>query len=454
MLGRQLYLGVAALFATAGPSSAQCDLSSIVAAAQSQMASGSFEAIVAISSERIALVTSPETPQERLNVGRVPLLELRDDTAVEVGSAELLWSSGLLDRFGEVTGGADLELVIGKSQSVLLGDEECIGVDWQATSMSSSYYALEGAELETRFTAGQVYSAVLSGRDLRDEVMPTVLLDLRRGERLSERLTELPKIQSSVVVRPFLGPLSIYEVHIPTFALRTPSETWLSDEISYLSRIEAEEWRLGRALPEFSLKHDGDSAVSAGAYFPISDVWSGEVQFSSDAGEQTHYAIERAYLWPSYEIYGSVNVGHLEAIGYGASFSGMRDFGQSQIGVSLGVGQDSERAAALFERSFGINTEAWAFIDAQSAEWNFALGVNHRPNPSMEVDFSLLRDIDDNQTEIRVGLSFLMRGARPSRVEMIVGDEPHDLTALRRNSSTLRSARRDALDASWSEVLD
>jgi hypothetical protein len=91
MLGRHLYLGVAALFATAGPSSAQCDLSGIVDLAQSQMASGSFDAIVTISSERIALVASPEAPLEPSNMGGVRLLELRDDTAVEVGSAELLW---------------------------------------------------------------------------------------------------------------------------------------------------------------------------------------------------------------------------------------------------------------------------------------------------------------------------------------------------------------------------
>ena len=454
MLGRHLYLGVAALFATAGPSSAQCDLASIVDLAQSQMASGSLDAIVTISSERIALVASPEAPLEPSNMGGVRLLELRDDTAVEVGSAELLWSSGLLERFGEVTGGADLELVIGKSQAVLLGDEECIGADWRATSTSSSYYTLEGAEQETRFTAVDVYSAVLSGRDLRDEVVPMVSLDLVRGELLSERLTELPQIQSSLVIRPFLGRLSIYEVHVPAFALRNPSETWLSDEISYLSRIEAEEWRLGRALHEFSLRHSGGGTVSAGVYFPISDTWSGEIKVSSVGREQTRYAIEKVHLWPSQEIYSSVTIGHLETIGHGISLSGAHDFGQSQVGVSLGVGQDSESAAALFERSIGIRTEAWAFIEAQSADWNFALGMNHRPNPSMEVDFSLLRDIDDNHTEIRVGLSHLMKGALTSRGAVSIGDAPHELTTLRRNLSTLRSARRNTLDAAWSEVLE
>jgi hypothetical protein len=183
-------------------------------------------------------------------------------------------------------------------------------------------------------------------------------------------------------------------------------------------------------------------------------VWSGEVHVSSDVGEQTHYAIERAYLWPSLQIYGSVTFGHFETIGHGISLSGAHDFGQSQIGVYLSVGQDIKSAAALFERSIGTNTEAWAFIKAQSADWNFAIGMNHRPNPSVEVDLSLLRDIADNHTEIRVGLSFLMKGVRPSRVEASVGDVPHDLATLRRNFSTLRSARRNTLDAAWSEVLE
>jgi hypothetical protein len=454
MGAKPLYFAAAAIFTIAGPLSAECDLSSIVASVQSQIAYGALEAIVTISSERVALVATQGMFLEPLNSGGVPILELRDDTAVEVGAAELLWSSGLLKSFVQVSGDADIELVIGERQAVLLGDGDCVGVDWQATPISSSYYTLEGTDQETRFTAGQVYSAVLSGIDLRDEVVPKMSLDLRHGERLSERLSELPTIQSSLVIRPFLGRLSIYEVHIPTYALRNTSETWLWDEISYLSRIEAEEWRLGRALPEFSLRHSGDSAVSAGVYFPISDEWSGEVQVSSDVGEQTHYAIERAYLWPSLEIYGSVNFGNFETIGHGISLSGGHDFGQSQISVALGVGQDIKSAAALFERSIGINTEAWAFIEAQSEDWNFALGMNHRPTPSMEVDFSLLRDIEDNNTEIRLGLSLLMKGDRPARVEVSVGDAPHDLTTLRRNLSTLRSARRNTLDAAWSEVLE
>jgi len=453
MGARPLYFAAAAIFTIAGPSSAECDLSSIVASVQSQIASGALEAIVTISSERVAVVAAPGMFLEPLNSGGVPILELRDDTAVEVGAAELLWSAGLLESFAEVSGDADIELVIGARQAVLLGDGDCVGVDWQATPISSSYYALEGTDQETRFTAGQVYSAVLSGIDLRDEVVPKISLDLRHGERLSDRLSELPQIQSSLVIRPFLGRLSIYEVHIPTFALRNTSETWLWDEISYLSRIEAEEWRLGRALPEFSLRHSGDSTVSAGVYFPISDVWSGEVQASSDVSEQTHYAIERAYLLPSLEIYGSVTFGHFETIGHGISLFGAHDFGQSQIGVSLGVGQDIESAAALFERSIGINTEAWAFIEAQSEDWNFAVGMNHRPTPSMEVDFSLLRDIADNNTEIRVGLSFLMKGDRPARVEVSVGDAHDGLGTLRRNASTLRTARGEKLNAVWSEVL-
>jgi hypothetical protein len=454
MLGRHLYIGVAALFATAGPSSAQCDLASIVDLAQSQMASGSLDAIVTISSERIALVASPETPLEPSNLGRVPLLELRDDTAVEVGSAELLWSSGLLERFGEVTGGVDLELVIGKSQAVLLGDEKCIGVDWQATPISSSYYAVEGTEQETRFTAGQVYSAVLAGRDLRDDIVPQISIDLRYGERLSERLTEMPQIQSSLVIRPILGRLSIYEVHIPAFALRNPSETWLSDEISYLSRIEAEEWRLGRALPEFSLKHDGDSAVSAGAYFPISDTWSGEIKVSSDGREQTRYAIEKVHLWPSQEIYSSVTIGHLDTIGNGISLSGVHDFGQSQFGLSLAAGQDSQSAAALIERSIGLNTEAWAFIEAARGDWDFVVGMSHRPNLSIEVDVSLRRDSTENRNRINLGLSFPISGNSPARIALGAGGQPNGLGTLRRNTSTLRTARKEALNDVWSEVLE
>lgn len=454
MLGRHLYFAVVILFASGGPSSAQCDLSSIVAVAQSRIASESFDAIITISGQRIALVKYPETPLEPWNMKGVPLLELRDDTTVEVGSVELLWSSGLLERFRELTEGADLELVIGKSQSVLLGDQNCIGVEWQATPISSSYYTLEDVELETRFTVGQVYSAVLSESDLRDEVVPTVSLDLRYGEHLSERLTQLPEIQSSIVVRPYLGRLSIYEIHIPTSALRTPSETWLSDEISYLSRIEAEEWRLGRALPEFSIRHADDNAVLAGAYFPISDVWSGEFQVSSKASTQTYFAIERAYLWPSREIYGSIVMGQFEDIGQGVFFNAGRDFGKSQIGISLGVAKSGSTKAAMLERSIDTNTEAWILIEAEKHDLNFMLGMKHRLNSSAGVDVSMLRNSGDEAMKIKIGFSLTTGGKNSSIISIGVGEKNKKLTMLSRNSAAIRMARKETLNKAWFNFLD
>lgn len=167
----------------------------------------------------------------------------------------------------------------------------------------------------------------------------------------------------------------------------------------------------------------------------------------------THYALESAYLRPEQEIYGSITIGRLDSVGNGVSIAAAKHFGQSQIGISVNARQHEPSFAVLFERSFGSDTKALAFIEAASADRDFVFGLNHRPNSSLEVDLSLLREFADSHTEIRLGLSFVMKGDRPARVAPSAGGAHDGLGTLRRNASTLRTARGEKLNAVWSEVL-
>jgi hypothetical protein len=62
----------------------------------------------------------------------------------------------------------------------------------------------------------------------------------------------------------------------------------------------------------------------------------------------------------------------------------------------------------------------------------------------------LLRDIEDNNTEIRLGLSLLMKGDRPACVALVAHMTAWEHCARMR--LILRTAREEKLNAVWSEV--
>jgi hypothetical protein len=427
-------IGAIILCVTLGPAGAECDLSGLLEASRVSLAKAQPSTILSIKRGRIAIVAPLNEVPQVSETGLTPLLELRGDIAVEVGTVELAEANFLSMSFQERFFDTETELVIGSDHAVLLGNEDCNGADWQARPLSTEFYFLDETESETRFTVGQIYDAVMAGIDLRDALMPTISLDLRRKDRLSETLTELSPIQSSVIIRPIMGRLSTAEVHIPTFALRAPSEFWLSDEIRHLSRIEDADWQLGRATLEANLTYSNDDIVAAGFYLPLSDRWSAEF-YSKSLNDRAFYAA-------------------LQGEGVGLAVAAGRDLGRSQVGALFGAEQNGLRAAALFERSFGLETEAWAFLETHKTDWGFVIGASHRLPSEAEFDIALSRIGAEGGPQLAVGFSLALSGSRPARLSLEIGDRAQDLRTLRRNAATIRSGRRQVVDAKWPVVLD
>ena len=447
-------IGAIILCATLGPAGAECDLSGLLEASRASLAKAQPGTILSIKRGRIALVAPLNEVPQVSETGITPLLELRGDSAVEIGTVELAEADFLSMSFEERFLDTETELVIGSDHAVLLGNEDCDGADWQARPLSTEFYFLDETESETRFAVAQIYDAVMTGIDLRDALMPAISLDLRRKDRLSETLTELSPIQSSVIIRPIMGRLSTAEVHIPTFALRAPSEFWLSDEIRHLSRIEDADWQLGRATLEANLTYSNDDIVAAGFYLPLSDRWSAEFYSKSLSDRAFYAALDRAFVWPDKGVYGRVLVERLQGEGVGLAVAAGRDLGRSQVGALFGAEQNGLRAAALFERSFGLETEAWAFVETHKTDWSFVIGASHRLPSEAEFDITLSRIGAEGSLQLAAGFSLALSGSRPARLSLEIGDRAQDLRTLRRNAATIRSGRRQVVDAKWPVVLD
>lgn len=443
---------VVAMFGTATPAvAAECDLSNIVSTARGSLANSNPAALLTITSQGMALVVGESDTRQASTRGGTRLLELRENVAVEVGVADVVNAAGLQADFAALSDGSSVELVIGSDQAILLGNMDCAGVDWQARQLSPFFYTLDAVDAETRFTAAQVYAAVLNGQDLREDLMPQIDLDVRRGERLSERLPELSQIQSSLVIRPISGRLSKTEVHVPTLALRYPAETWLSDEIRQLSRVEDADWRLGRPITEFHLNYSDLAEFSGGVYFAISDLWSAEFDASATYENPVRISLERAFILPEQDIYGSFLIGQLGAGNNGVAIAAALDLGRSQLGGLLSVGSDGLKGAALFERTFGIETNAWVAIEATSAERDLLLGLSHSFSRGATIEVSLSQFGARNGLELGVGLTIPLSSAR---LALEVRDRTQFMRTLKRNAAVISAARQDFVDTAWPSVLE
>lgn len=437
----------------ASVASAACDLSSTVASAREALLGVHPEAVLSVSRERIALIGPAGSFVSSLPNGEVKILEIRDIGVVEVGSVDFegtrLISTILLNEIGEV----DAELVVGSEQSALIGDIDCNGVDWAAIPVSAVYSQISDTDIETRVTSAQIYEAVASGKDLRSELIAPLIVNLRRGERLSEQVGSLSKVQPYLVVRPIVGRLSKSVAHIPSFALSAPREEWLTDEIQYLSRIEDADWQLGKANWEVNLSYSSTDRLRVDAYFPISDYWSGEVAASKADGSSVSVLLEKAFIWPDQEVFGSLAFGRLDGEYVGLATSVVQDLGQSQWGGYLSVGQSEIGFAAFFERSFGRNSHAWLGLETGDSDRAVSIGLTHSINPDMMLDLEVRRHEASNDLRFSARFNVAISDIDGSMLSVSNAYRSLALRTLLRNADVMRSARREVMDRSWPLAL-
>jgi hypothetical protein len=442
------------LCANAGVAGEGCDLTSTLEVARNSLAGSQPEAALSIRQERIALISREGLVIQSRGTGTVQLLELRDDIAVEVGFADLARIDEIASSFESAVGDADAELIVGLSQSAYVGETTCVGVDWTAAPVSSEFFEINGANVETRLTRAQAYGAVLAGQDPRKELVPALSIDLRLGERLAEDAENLSEVQPSLVLRPVLGRLSTTEVHIPSFALKAPRDTWLSDEIRYLSRVEEAEWRLGKASWEFNLSYSSSDQIYGGVYFPVSEYWSGEIGSSVGDTKSVSFALDRAFIWPEQNVVGSLSLGRLDGEKGTVAVSAIRDQGQAQFGGYIGLSHGRMHLAALFERSFGPERHAWIILEAASAGNGVSVGWSQRIRPRTTLDLGLGKEVGEDEVAFNAGLSFDLSAKIPARLSVDNAGRSFARRTIERNAETLRSARSALLDGSWSAVLE
>lgn len=438
----------------ASVATAACDLRSTVAIAREALSIVHSEAILSVNRERIVIIGQAGSLPQYIQAGDVNLLELRDNGAVEVGFVDLesadLVSKSLLDAIGEI----DAELVVGPILSALVGDMDCDGVDWAASPVSATYFQLNGTDVETRVTRVQIYEAIAVGLDLRAELISPLAVDLRRGERLSEKFESLSKAQPNLVFRPIVGRLSKSEVHIPTFALRTPREEWLSDEIQYLSRIEDADWQLGKATWEVNLSYSSANRLSVHTYFPISDYWSGEVGTSREDASSVSAVLERAFIWPDREVFGTLSFGRLDGEYEGLAVSAVQDLGQSQWGGYLSLGQSEAHFAAFFERSFGSNSHAWLGIETGNSDRSVSIGLSRNINPDIIVDLEVRRDGVSNELRFSARFTVAISDLDGAILSASNASRSMALRTLLRNAQVTHAARREIVAKRWTVVLE
>lgn len=431
-----------------------CDLSSTLAIARSSLAAALPEAILSIRRERIALISHESVLIPKEWNGDVQLLELRDGIAVEVGTADLVQTHQILSSFDQEIGDTDAELIVGSTQSAYLGENTCHGSDWTAAPVSPELYEINGVDVETRLTLSQAYRAVMMAEDPRLGLVPALSIDLRLGERLGEEVETMSDMQPSLVLRPIMGRLSTTEVHIPTFALNAPRDTWLSDEIRYLSRIEEAEWQLGKATWEFSLSYSSGDQTFGSVYFPISNYWSGELGSSFGDKKSVSFVLDRAVIWPEQDVLGSLSFGRLDDGAGAIAASAVRDLGQAQLGGYIGLSSGNTNLAVLLGRSFGSESHALAMLEVGSSGSGFSIGWSQKIQPRITLETWLIKDAETDKSSLNAGLSFALSAKEPVRllVKTTHGSFAH--RSIARHAETLRLARGGLSEGGWSAVLD
>jgi hypothetical protein len=453
MNNRALWLAASfTLCANSGVAVAGCDLASTLEVARASLVSAQPETVLSIRRDRIALIGLAGIVTQLRKNDDVQLLELRDDVAVEVGFADLARVDEIAGSFGRAVGDAAGELIVGLSRSAYLGETNCVGVDWTAAPVSSEFFEIMGADVETRLTRAQAYETVLMGEDPRDGLLQTLSIDLRLGERLAEDAKNLSEVQPNLVLRPVIGRLSTTEVYIPSFALKAPRDSWLSDEIGHLSRVEEAEWRLGKATWEFNLSYSPSDQIYRGVYFPVSEYWSGEIWSFVVDTKSFSFALDRAFIWPEQNVVSSLSLGQFEGERGTIALSAIRDLGQAQLGGYIGLSQGRVHLAALFERSLGPESHAWIMLDAERAGSGVSIGLSQRILHRTTLDLGLGKEA--GEVALNAGLSFELSTKHPARLSVDNAGRSFARRTIQRNAETLRSARSELIDSIWPAVLE
>jgi hypothetical protein len=447
--------GIALAVAWALPAGASCDLSGLVAQARGTLEVLGGEALLSITAANVAVIQLPGQEGRPITTGSTPLLELREGSAVEVGALEIAGISALISTFLDETTGAADELVVSQEQAILLSSLSCSGVDWRAEPGGVATYVLPGREAATRFSAPTLYAALLEGDDLRDGLVDPLEIDVRRGERLSDVLPEIPAIQTMVILRPRFGRLASVDVSIPAAGLPRLRGDWNSDELYFLSSVDRGAPRLEPRSPSIGLGFGEQTTIEFEAAIGQMANWSFALGIAVEPEQDLSLArLDYSFVLPESAALVTLSVGRLAPDRDGVLGIVIEDRDPWLRGIAARLDREDVAIGGFAGLQIGPDLQAWSLLDLASSGVEASFGLGWDLPQGWAVDLGLKHAFDSEETDVLLTVS-LPIGVRKSGRFKIHGDADNPaIQHLRDSAAMLRGARVSTTRRAWQSLIE
>ena len=455
MPSAKLGAGLALALASAMPAGASCDLSGLVAQARGTLEVLSGQALLSITGTHAAVIGLAGQEGRPVTTGSTPLLELREGSAVEVGAIELSGVSELILTFLEETSGAADELVVSQEQAILLSSSPCSGLDWRAEPSGVGTYVLPGREAATRFSAPALYAALLDGDDLREGLIDPLEIDVRRGERLSDVLPEIPAIQTMVLLRPRFGRLASVDVSVPSAGLRKAQNDWTSDELFFLSSFDRGAVRLEPRAPTIGLGLGEQTTIEVETAFGQLVNWS----FALGVAVEPDHDLSRARLdysvvLPEAEAFATLSMGRLARDRDGILGILVQDREPWLRGIAARLDQKDAAIGGFAGLQVSPDLHAWSFLDLASSGVEASFGVGWDLPQGWVVDLGVNHAFDRKDTDLLLTVSLPIGHRRSGRFEIHGDVDNPAIHHLRDGAAVLRGARVSTTRRAWKSLIE